>query len=370
MNIAVIGAGIGGLTTSILLTRMGFNVQIYEQADELKPIGAGIMLAHNAMQVYEKLGLKNQISDLGNTLANLNITRPNLRLISTIENQSFDKNFSVNHIAIQRGALQNLLVKQLPSNSIHLNKKLINIKQSEKTLLIFSDNSKRKHDVVIAADGIHSFVRNKLFPDSVLRDAKQVCWRGIANMKLPSCYMNELNEAWGSGTRFGFVQISKQQVYWYALCNNNKVHENNTPVTLFNDYHPIIQTIIANTSGSSFIQNDIKDLKPLSTWYQKNICLIGDAAHATTPNMGQGACQAIEDAYVLSQAIEKYPINVAYKKFQLARIKKTKNIVNMSWNIGKISHIENPVLVSIRNFLMDKMPTKLKNKGLEKVLTL
>lgn len=370
MNIAIIGAGIGGLTTAILLKKMGFDVQIYEQADELKPIGAGIMLAHNAMQVYDKLGLKNQISDLGNTLTSLNITGPNLRLISSIKNQSFDEKFSVNHIAIHRGALQNLLINQLPSNCINLHKNLIDIKQHEKISLIFSDNSEHKYDVVIAADGIHSFVRKSLFPDSVIRDAKQVCWRGIANMELPSRYMNELNEAWGSGTRFGFVQISKQQVYWYALCNNNKVYKGNNPLTLFNDYHPTIQTIVANTSESSFIQNDIKDLKPLSTWYQRNICLIGDAAHATTPNMGQGACQAIEDAYVLSQVIKKYPINIAFKKYQLARIKKAKNIVNMSWNIGKVSHIENYALVFIRNFLMNKMPTKLKNKELEKVLTL
>jgi len=369
MNIAIIGAGIGGLTTAIFLQRFGFNVEIYEQAEELKPIGAGIMLAHNAMQVFDKLGLKKQISLLGNRLTKLNITRSDLNLISTIDNQFFDDKFSVNHIAIQRGALQHILIEQLPEQCIHLNKKLVAINNSTETSLMFSDGSEGKYDVVIAADGIHSFVRTTLFPDSCLRDARQVCWRGIASISLSHEHSCELNEAWGLGSRFGFVKIAEQQVYWYALCNE-RLAKNATLSAIFTDYHPLIKDIINKTDESLLIKNKIQDLKPLAQWYDGNVVLLGDAAHATTPNMGQGACQAIEDAYALSHAIKKYPLNIALKKYQISRIKKVNNIVNMSWKVGKISHIQHAPLATLRNFLLRNAPQALNKYNLDKILTL
>ena len=105
MNIAIIGAGIGGLTTALFLEKLGVPVQIFEQSSVIKPIGAGIILAHNAMQVFDELGLKESITNLGNPLTSINITTEKLEIIKKIDTQHFDKKFDANSVAIQRGVL-------------------------------------------------------------------------------------------------------------------------------------------------------------------------------------------------------------------------------------------------------------------------
>ena len=96
------------------------------------------------------------------------------------------------------------------------------------------------------------------------------------------------------------------------------------------------------------------DLKPISSWHYKNVCLIGDSAHATTPNMGQGACQAIEDAFVLSECLNKYGVTKAFSEYQKLRLPKAHQVVKASWLVGKIAHISNPILISLRNQILDQ----------------
>jgi len=371
MKIAIIGAGIAGLTTAISLEKIGFSVQIYEQASEIRPVGAGITLAHNAMQVYDKLGLKDDISELGNPISSMNVTTPDLIPMSKVETKCFDDKYSVNPVAIHRGELQNLLVKKLKNTRINLNKKLVEIKGGRSISLLFSDDTEIKFDAVIAADGINSISRSVIFKENTIRKANQMCWRGISNINLSSKYQSELNEAWGKGSRFGFVQISPGRVYWYALLNNNS--EENTPNNFsynFKEYHQVVKDIISRTDTSKIFKDEIQDLEPISSWVQENICLVGDAAHATTPNMGQGACQAIEDAYVLSHCLDNYPINVAFSRYEQLRMKKAKTVVSLSWRLGKISQLQNPALIAIRNFSIKLIPSIFNRIQLDKIYKL
>ncbi|MCU7583714.1 FAD-dependent monooxygenase, partial [Riemerella anatipestifer] len=125
-------------------------------------------------------------------------------------------------------------------------------------------------------------------------------------MNLPQKYHNELNEAWGKGKRFGFVKISDRKVYWYALTNSKNIKPNEINLCeLFSEFHNDILKIISATDRNQIVVSDIIDLKPIDKWQKRNVCLVGDAAHATTPNLGQGACQAIEDAYVLGKLLDK-----------------------------------------------------------------
>jgi len=101
-----------------------------------------------------------------------------------------------------------------------------------------------------------------------------------------------------------------------------------------------------------------------------NVCIIGDAAHPMTPNMGQGACQAIEDAYILSECLYKYDVNIAFQKFQNLRLSKAHQIVNTSWRIGKLAHINNPFLIAIRNFILKKTPSSVNKKQLHQIFNL
>ncbi len=374
MTIDIIGAGIGGLTTAIALKEKGINVRIFEQSEEIKPVGAGIILASNAMQVYEKLGLRKVIEKNGNPISSMNITKANLKPISKIDLTYFEQKHKVKNIAIHRGTLQQILIDKLKSTEINLNHQLNNISKNENGYsLKFKNGSLHQSSILLGADGLNSAVRQNLFPNNKIRTANQICWRGITDYNLPLEYRNELNEAWGKTERFGFVQIAENIVYWYALKSFKKSKNDfsiNEIENYFDTYHSVIKEIITSTPKEQINTAEISDLKPTNIWFKENVCLIGDAAHATTPNMGQGACQAIEDAFVLSECLNKYETNRAFEEFQKLRFPKAHQIVNVSWFIGKMAHLSNPILIELRNQIMRLTPSSINRKQSSKIFQL
>jgi len=374
MTIDIIGAGIGGLTTAVALKRKGIDVRIYEQAPVLRPVGAGIILANNAMQVYKKLGLKQKIEQVGNALSRMSVTDASLQPISSMELKYFEEKYQVQNLAIHRGALQQVLVEELNQTTIELGHKMSKLTIDDDHLLVDFENGKQiSPDYLIGADGIHSKVREGLFGKKPLRNAKQLCWRGVLDFDLPSEYQQEVFEAWGKGTRFGFVQIAPSKVYWFAV---KSVPEKGStyPIhqlgNLFKDFHPLVRELIAQTSDELIHTDELLDLAPLSQWHGEKVCLLGDAAHATTPNMGQGACQAIEDAYVLAECIASYGIEQAFEKFQQLRLPKAKQVVQTSWMIGKVAHWENSIATTLRNKVMKMLPEKMNRKQMEQLFEL
>lgn len=371
MTIDIIGAGIGGLTLAIALENKGFEIRIFDQAEKIKPIGAGIILANNAMQVYEKLGLQKTIEVNGNPISSMNITKANLAVISKIDLSYFEKKHEVKNTAIHRGALQRILIEQLKSTKIILNHKLKKVtKNSNGHSLKFENGENIHSSTLIGADGLNSMVRQELFPDNRIRNANQICWRGITEYNLPDKFKNELNEAWGKSDRFGFVQIAKNQVYWYAL-KSFKSDKNEFSVNhiekYFDKYDSVIKGMIASTPKEQINTAEISDLKPTNIWHKENVCLIGDSVHATTPNMGQGACQAIEDAFVLSECLDKYETQKAFEEFQKLRLIKAHQIVKASWMLGKMAHLSNPFLIQIRNLMMRLTPSSISRKQSEQI---
>lgn len=374
MTIDIIGAGIGGLTTAIALEQKGFKTRVFERAEKIKPVGAGIILANNAMQIYEKLGLKKIIEKNGNSISSMNITKANLSVISKIDLSYFEKIYNVKNIAIHRGTLQQILIDKLKSTEIHLSHQLNNVNvNGHRCSLTFGNGKLHQSSILLGADGLNSMVRQNLFPNTKIRNANQICWRGITNFDLPFEYKSELNEAWGKTTRFGFVQIARNKVYWYALKSfkNNKNEFSLTSIEeYFGNYNTVIKNIITSTKKEQINIAEISDLKPINTWYKENVCLIGDAAHATTPNIGQGACQAIEDAYILSECLNKYKTNKAFEKFQKLRISKAHQVVKTSWFVGKIAHLSNPLLIKIRNQIIRMIPSSINRKQSEQIFQL
>ena len=369
-EISIIGGGIAGLTTAIGLERIGEKVTVYERASEIRTVGAGIILASNAMQVYKKYGLENAIQNLGNPIAHINITDAQLKIISPTNLLPFDEKFQVSNVAIHRASLQQILIETLDKAALVLDKKLVAVSKSDSYQLWFEDNSCVYAKYLIGADGIHSQVRNLLFEKSFIRNAHQSCWRGIASIELPLSYRNQLIEAWGKGKRFGFVNIGQGKVYWYAL--TNKSPDNCTfHAKYYTEFHPLIQQIIAQTPEHEIFYTPIIDLEPIEQWHTDRVCLIGDAVHATTPNLGQGACQAIEDAYILSEllGLEKCA-NDAFLKYERLRKAKAHYVVNSSWKFGKLAQIENPLGIKLRNFILKATPESLQTKQLNKLYTL
>jgi 2-polyprenyl-6-methoxyphenol hydroxylase-like FAD-dependent oxidoreductase len=303
-QISIIGAGIGGLTLGNILKQQHLDITIYESAPEIKPVGAGIMMAVNAMQIFDKLGLKEKIESRGNKIHGIFITDEKLKIISTTNVLALEKKFNSCNVAIHRAELQNILAENLGFENIKLNHSLQQIQKKENYLLEFENDLTTESKIVFGADGIHSKVRNKIFGNGKIRNAGQKCWRGLTDLELPEKYNHHALEIWGKGKRFGFVKISNKKVYWYALVNENKFDENLDLPETFRDFDSLVLEILRSTKKENIILNGIIDLAPIPKWYAENLCLIGDAAHATTPNMGQGACQSIEDAYVIGKLLE------------------------------------------------------------------
>lgn len=371
-KVTIIGAGIGGLTTALTLKQKGLDVEVFEGSAEIKPVGAGINMANNAMQVFEKLGIHRKIEKYGHRLSKMKITDSLLNPLSVVDLSEHEQRYGVSSFAIHRGELQKILAEEVGYAHIRLSKRLVKIEKEELFKLTFEDGSSISSKIVIGADGIKSAVRSQLFSENTLRNANQICWRGICEFNLPENYHHELNEAWGRGKRFGFVKISDKKVYWYALVSSKNIrpHDINL-VNLFDEFHSDISAIISSTDKDQIIINETFDLKPIYKWHRGNVCLIGDAAHATTPNMGQGACQAIEDAYVLGKLIDDgFVLENSFEEFERLRRKKAHSIVNMSWTVGKMAHLENPFGVWIRNKAMKYVPTSVNRKQMDMIFRL
>ena len=363
MKYAIIGAGIGGLTTALAFEQRGIDYQIFEKAPILNEVGAGIWLAPNALQVLEHLEVLDEVKRSGNSIDRITLGLAELTILSDNYQDSIKSIFGYSTIAIHRAELQNILFSKIPSRKIHLGKGFSSFeKLSEgKTRIYFEDNSEIETCFLIGADGINSKIRKQLFPNSEIRYSGQTCWRGVANYKLDNHFGNRGIELWGDQVRFGMSKIGHDKVYWFAVALDKANQKDISPTKenllgKFSNFHPLCNQLIDATVESEIIRNDINDLRSLKNWHKSRICLIGDAAHATTPNLGQGGAQAIEDAYYLSNLIDKQSEDNIFDLFQSIREEKVKSIVNQSWMTGKMAHWKYGKL--FRNFLLKNLPKK------------
>lgn len=368
MSISIIGGGIGGLTLGNFLKQHNIDFKIYESALEIKPVGAGIAMAGNAMQIFDKLGLKEKIENAGTKMHALIITDEKLKTISKTDVLKLESKYNVCNIAIHRAELQRVLSENI-SEHIILNKRLEKIEKKENYHLTFEDKTEIESKIVFGADGVKSLVRNQILKSREIRNTKQKCWRGILETEILEKYSHNAYEMWGKGKRFGFVKIKENTLYWYALVNEKIYFPEINLMKTFKEFHHDILEMISKTSKENIIFNEIIDLKPMDNWSAENLCLIGDAAHATTPNLGQGGCQAVEDAYVIGKLLEnEKDWNQVFSQFEKIRKEKVHHIVNTSWTIGKIAHWEN--FTGIRNFIFRMIPESVNQKQMEKILKL
>lgn len=370
---AIVGGGIGGLTLAIAMQRKGLEVTVFESAPQFKPLGAGIALAANAMKAFEDIGISREIIQAGRKIKRMYGKDDRGRVISFTDAAQLTEQYGVvNNFTIHRADLHDVLAKLLKPDTMSFGKACVGFEQTEIGVSIdFSDGSTASADYLIACDGIHSSIRKKLLPKSLPRYAGYTCWRAVVDDLPDGFNPDETTETWGPGRRFGIVPLSNNRVYWFATlnakANDNKSKKFTTKdlSQVFKNFHFPIPEILDRTKNEQLIWSDIIDLKPISRFAFRRVLLLGDAAHATTPNMGQGACMAIEDAATLANGLIKYPTEEAFQKFETHRIKRTTHIVNQSWSFGKIAQLENPLLISLRNGLFRKIPQSTIDKQLK-----
>jgi 2-polyprenyl-6-methoxyphenol hydroxylase-like FAD-dependent oxidoreductase len=362
---AIVGGGIGGLTLAIAMQRKGFEVTVYESAPHIKPLGAGLGLAANAMKAFYEIGIGEQVLKAGKKLKSLEIKNQKGKVLSRADSEVLARRLGVtNNFAIHRADLHEVLLRNIKPYSLKLGKSCIDFSQNESGVsLNFSDGDVARADYVIACDGINSGIRKKLLPDSKPRYAGYTCWRAVID-KVPEDFdFENTSETWGKSSRFGIVPLTNHRLYWFACINapqDDMTKKNFTIGDLhrhFAAYHSLIPRLLKMTRNEQLIWGDIIDLKPLTRFAFDKVLLIGDAAHATTPNMGQGACMAIEDAVILANLLQHSPnVESTFKVFEEKRIGRTTKIVRDSWRVGKLAQMDNFLLIGLRNLALRFTP--------------
>jgi 2-polyprenyl-6-methoxyphenol hydroxylase-like FAD-dependent oxidoreductase len=375
MSIIILGGGIAGLTTAIALKNIGLRPVVYEAAPEIKAVGAGLVLAANAIKAFQKLGIDKAVMAEGRLLDAFSIKDEKGRIITQTDSLAAGEKYGADNFTIHRANLHRVLRSYLHPTEVQTNKSCTGFeRKSDKILLHFSDGSQALADYLLAADGIHSVVRQQLLPRSKTRYAGYTCWRAIiAN---PFQDLHENTETWGPAGRFGIAPLAQNKLYWFACVKapQNDVRRQRYTVRdlldTFGDYHDPIPEIIRHTKNEDLLWNDIADLAPLSRYAFGPILLIGDAAHATTPNLGQGACQAIEDAVILADEIEKArSLPEAFQAFEKRRMARTHYVVTQSRRLGMIAQLQNKYAGALRNALLRSLPAFIQQKQIEKILT-
>lgn len=380
MKITIIGAGIGGLTTAIALRkfRPDLELEIFEGSSELKAIGAGLGLGANAVLGYEQLGMKEKVLAVSNVLDCLQIRHFKGQVISRVDNLAINHNLqTISNFSIHRADLQRVLLDAAADVPLFLGKKLTHFLAEEDSVkLRFSDGLEWETDFVIAADGIRSVFRQKLLPDSKIRFAGYTCWRGVAPALPEGWPSKTAAEMVGLGKRFGIVPLPKNRVYWFAVVNANEPDDKRFAgmgksglLEQFGAFAQPVRVLVESTPAEEILHNDIMDFVPIGRFAFGRILLLGDAAHATTPNMGQGACQAIESAVILGKTLSKNEaVEPAFFEFEQRRLKRTAFIVNRSWQLGKVMQTANPLLAGIRNTLFRLIPQQVNERQVKSLL--
>ncbi|MMZ57578.1 3-hydroxybenzoate 6-hydroxylase 1 [compost metagenome] len=359
-NVIIIGGGIAGLCAAIAFQKMGLDVKVYDKNNQPTVAGTGIIIAPNAMQALEPYGVSAQIRRVGNE-------SDGIRLLSEKGNTFSKLTVPTNYpkmYSIHRKDLHQLLLSALHPGTVEWGKECLRIEQNKEDTIqiIFRDGSEAQGNILVAADGIHSIVRKQLSQSDGYRFAGYTCWRGVIPAENLSL-MNDFIETWGTKGRFGIVPLPNNEVYWYALINSQANDPRFSAYTIddlynhFKTYHDPIPNILKNAKKHQMIHRDIMDIVPMKQFFDKRIVFIGDAAHALTPNLGQGACQAIEDARILVECIQK---NADYQEAFIEYDKKRRNriekISNQAWKIGKIAQMESKALTALRNQVMKQTP--------------
>lgn len=369
----IAGGGIGGLAAGIALKQAGWEVKVFEQAAEFKAIGAGLTIWPNAVKALYKLGLRADLEKMGvSEFAGGFFTEEGEQL-AEISYDDILSRYGAPILAVHRADLLDALLSKLEPGTLRLGARLREFSQDGNGVTAsFSNGEEARADLLIGADGVHSKVREQLSGKLPLRYSGYTAWRGIAPAPKK---VFQAGETWGKGRRFGLVPLKGEKVYWFAT-DNRPERETDDParrqgelLELFKGWHFPVTELIASTPAGDILRNDIFDLPPLKKWSVGRVTLLGDAAHAMTPNLGQGACQTIEDAVVLAGCLARFDeVSEALARYEALRRFRTARITNQARQVGAVGQWSNPGLVWLRKHFARLLLPKLQARQLDPIL--
>jgi 2-polyprenyl-6-methoxyphenol hydroxylase-like FAD-dependent oxidoreductase len=277
---------------------------------------------------------------------------------------------------VQRAELLAILYKAVGEGVVHTNAACVGFDQDETGVRVhFADGQEVNGDLLVGADGLHSVIRSQLFGAARPRYSGQTAYRGIAHMAPRQGYEQMATETWGSGRIFGLVPLTQGRMYWYAAfttaegMHGQPQERKQELLELFQTCHEPVPGVIKATEACAILRNDIYDRPPLPGWSKGRVTLLGDAAHPMTPNLGQGANQAIEDAVALAARLKaENDVSAAFHAYEARRLKQANAMVQQSARFGQLAHLQQPLTVKIRDTMLKKLPSQLLLRQVERIL--
>jgi salicylate hydroxylase len=352
LHILIAGAGIGGLATALALQQAGIRASVYEQAPALGEVGAGLTLASNASRILQHLGLGAVLADLAVIPGRGAVKhyRTGRTLVDIPRGTTQVERFGAPYCQIHRNDLHQALVAAVQSadrNCLHLGCTLEDFGQDAHGVsAVFANGQTARGDLLIGCDGIRSTVRARLFGTEDPRFTGYVAWRGLVPMERLSASLVVPDSAvWiGPGHFLTRYKIRRGEILNYiAIARTNSWVEEGWSVRStidallaeFRDFEPAARSILMATPPDQCFKWGIFDRDPLPVWSTGRVTLLGDAAHPTTPFLGQGAAIALEDAMVFARALAAAgSIGEALARYEKARVARANGVLLASRENG------------------------------------
>ncbi|MBM0235627.1 FAD-dependent monooxygenase [Micromonospora sp. STR1_7] len=361
----VVGGGIGGLSAAVALRRHGWQVTVLERAAELREVGAGLTLMTNALHALDALGLGPALRQSAHAEAPGGIRDPRGRWVSRLDAAQMTRQLGTTALGVHRATLHRVLSDALPASSLRTGAEVEHVESGPDHAAVHyrgPDGPRTLDaDLVVGADGLRSRLRAQLWPQIPAPVyAGSTTWR--AAIAFPDPIPTAIT--WGPAAEFGMVPLGEGQVYWYAALTappgGHAPDELAAVRDHFGDWHEPIPALLAATPPGVVLRNDIHHLAtPLPSYVRGRVALLGDAAHAMTPNLGQGAGQAIEDAVVLgavcSDGADGLPAALA--AYDEQRRPRSQAVARASLRAGRYGQqMRNPLALAVRGAALRLIP--------------
>ncbi len=362
MEIGILGGGIAGLSVALALHKRGYSPRVYERRPEPATMGAGVTLWPNAGFVLEELGLLQDIAAAGGRPVAMRRQDAEGNALGGIDIALLDQTMGYPTHTILRRDLQAVLLDHVTQAGIPVEfahrAMAIDLDASGKAVARFENGVSICPDLLIGADGrMDSVARRFVAGDNTPVYQGFVNWVGVAQRESALVDDIEIQDYWGSGERFGCVAVRPGLVYWAAAqvrplpgaapsSDMRKEVED-----LFAAWPEQVARIIRATPVHAIRLIAVHDLEPLHTWNRANVLLVGDAAHAPLPTSGQGACQALEDAWHLARCLDgtNADLNEALRRFAEIRAPKTTKLTEQGRVFARGLFATDPETCRIRN---------------------
>lgn len=351
MNITIIGAGMAGLTTGIALKKFGHQVSIYEQAEQILPVGAAISLWSNGVKCLNYLGLTDQVAQLGGQMDNLAYVDG---LTGDVMTQfSLDpliEEVGQRPYPVSRAELQNMLMDEFGHADIHLGKKMVALNDDGQQVTVsFADGSEIQTDLLVGADGTHSMTRAYVLGENVPRRyAGYVNWNGLVEVSEDLAPADQWTTFVGEGKRASLMPVANNRFYFFfdvplpVGLENERSQYKTLLKEYFKDWCPQVQKLIEAIDEQRTNRVEIHDIEPFADFYKGNVVIVGDAAHSTTPDIGQGGCQAMEDAIYLARALQINTLGLqdSLRRYQNKRNERANELVLRARKRCDVTHMK------------------------------